>query len=153
MCQPKIQGVFLTGTPLRSMENLGQVNLRRRRSAQIHLTQPRLTFLYLEFLGGVPVKKHPVNRSNTLTQVCSSSAGVTVARVVNWEVGLQQQLHQQVTQWSVRAEPVDCLNGQWSLCAKVNFTSQQCQLQCLYQYSGRNSGLHLWFALVECGIR
>ena len=41
------------------MENLGQVNLRRRRSAQIHLTQPRLTFLDLELLGGVPVKKTP----------------------------------------------------------------------------------------------
>ena len=44
------------------MENLGQVNLRWRRSAKIHLTQPRLTFLYLELLGGVPVKKkHPVH--------------------------------------------------------------------------------------------
>ena len=25
------------------------------------LTYPRLTFLYLELLGGVPVKKHPVS--------------------------------------------------------------------------------------------
>ena len=60
---PLVQGVFLTGTPLKSMENLGQVNLRRRRSAQIHLTQPRLTFLYLGILGGVPVK-------NTLYMSC-----------------------------------------------------------------------------------
>ena len=41
------------------MENLSQVNLQRRRSAQIHLTQPRLTFLYLEFLGGYQLKKTP----------------------------------------------------------------------------------------------
>ena len=33
------------------------VNLRWRRSAEIHLTEPRLTFLYFELLGGVPVKK------------------------------------------------------------------------------------------------
>ena len=41
------------------MENLGQVNLRRRRSAQIHLTQLRLTFLYLDILGGYQLKKTP----------------------------------------------------------------------------------------------
>ena len=32
------------------------MNLRWRRSAQIHLTEPSLTFLYLGLLGGVPVK-------------------------------------------------------------------------------------------------
>ena len=49
------------------MENLGQVNLRRRRSSQIHLTQPRLTFLYLEFLWGVPVKKNTLYNNSKQT--------------------------------------------------------------------------------------
>ena len=40
------------------MENLGQVNLRRLKSAQIHLTQPILTYLYFEFLGGYQLKKN-----------------------------------------------------------------------------------------------
>ena len=41
---------FLTSTPLKSMENLDQVNLRRRRSAQIHLAQ--IFFFVLRIFRG-----------------------------------------------------------------------------------------------------
>ena len=56
------------------------MNLRRRRSAQIHLTLPRLTFLYLELLGGVPVKKkHPASR------YISEGAGLKTLKLLTFE--------------------------------------------------------------------
>ena len=69
---------FVTGAPLKSvsMENLGKVDLRRRRLSQIHLTQPRLTFCTYNVQGGAPVKK------NTLYFVFWHSGASRVAWMV-----------------------------------------------------------------------
>ena len=47
------------GKPRLGESTWSQIGLDTPNLAQIHLTQPRLTFLYLELLGGVPVKKTP----------------------------------------------------------------------------------------------